>query len=271
MPLQNDIAARFHKLMAYEKLGGFDSAVAAGLVTGLTIVNKFGGGVVQTAERTVWDNMAVADYPYKFTNTPMTIVSSNALDISQTIRLYYIELVGDDWVYKTGVAVTNGLTPVTLKEANADWTPKSNDAAIMFPYRVSNAGTGHTTGSLVGTLTVANAGTTYAQIVNGYNQTLMALFPIATGYSAFVHSVGRSVVGADKACTFIYASTSFGQCRQSKIVKGLINGSEETQFDLPYYFPEKTILEVRAKIDVNSANVTASFDIILIKNEFLEV
>lgn len=269
--LQNDIALMFRKLMTYEKIGGFDSAVAAGKVTGLTTVNKFGGGAVQTAERTVWDNMANADYPFKYTNTPMTIVSSSALDTGQTIHVYYVELVGTDWVYKRGVAVTNGLTPVTVKEANDDWTPMPTDASIMIPYRMSNAGTGQGTGSLIGTLTLANGGTTYAQIVNGYNQTLMALFPVATGYSAIVHAVGRSVVGADKSCTFIYSATPEGQCRQAKIVKGLINGSEDNQFDLPYYFPEKTMLEVRAKIDVNSASVTASFDLILIKNEYLEV
>lgn len=260
---------KFNALTDYAKIGGFDSAASANKVSGLSVTHKFGGGEVQTTERVVWDNMESNDYPFKFTNTTMTVVSSSVADTGQSIIVYYIELVGDDWVYKKGIATTNGTTPVTILEADDNFISIGTNAQIMFPYRMSNRGTGQNAGNLVGTLTCANGGTTYAQIRNGYNQTLMAIFPIATGYSAFVHSIGRSVIGSSKACTFIYTSMGFGKCRQAKIVTGLTSGSEDTQFDLPHFFEEKTILSVRAKIDVGTADVNASFDLILVENEVL--
>lgn len=259
----------YNRILRSERIGGFDSSVAAGQVPGFTVVNKFGGGIVQTTERTVWDNMANADYPYKYTNSVMTGVSDDVLDTGQTIRINYIENVGGDWVYKKGVMVTNGLTPVNIKEADDNFVSLGTDANIMFPYRIINIGTGQGTGGMVGTFDVKTGATVYGQINNGYNQSLMSLFPVATGYSAIVHSIGRSVVGADKATTFIYSAIPFGQVRQAKRVAGLISGSEYETFDLPYFFGEKTILEVRSKIDVNTASVNAWFDLFLIENEYL--
>lgn len=249
--------------------GGFDTQVSIGNVEGYQVVHKFGGGTISTTERTIWDGMDTADYPYKYANTPMTIVSSNALDIGQTIKLYYISLVGTDWVYKKGVAITNGTTEVTIQEADDDFVSVGTDAAIMFPYRVINKGTGQGTGGMVGTLTVANGGTTYAKIINGFNQSLMALFPVASGYSIVVHSIGRSVVGSSKAAVFVYAAIPEGECKQSKRVAGLSSGSEYETFDLPYFFPEKTILDVRGSIDVGTAIANAWFDLHLIENSKL--
>lgn len=266
--LQQDL---HNRLLRDARIGGYDSAVSAGQVPGFTTVQKFGGGETTTTERTIWDNMINADYPYKYTNTPMTIVSTVAGDTGQTIRVNYIELVGEDWVYKNGVAITNGLTPVTIQEADDDFVSLGIDSAIMFPFRIINIGTGQGTGGVQGVLTVANGGITYGQIVNGYNQSLMALFPVASGYSAIVHSIGRSVVGSAKGTIFTYAAIPFGQVRQAKRVAGLAAGSEYETFDLPYFFPEKTILEVRCIIDVSTALVNAWFDLFVIENKYLKL
>jgi len=253
-----------------ERHGGFDSAVAIGAVPGFTTINKFGGGEVGTTERTIWDNMENADYPYKYTNTTMTGESDDPLDTGQTIRLSFIELVGSDWVYKKGIMVTNGTTPVTIQESDDDWVSLGTNAKIMFPYRIVNTGTGQGTGGMAGTFDIKTGATIYGQIRNGYNQSLMALFPIATGYSAIVHEIGRSVVGSSKGTIFTYAAIPFGQCRQAKRVVGLSESSESETFDLPYFFPEKTILEVRSIIDSGTADVNAWFDLFVIETEYLE-
>lgn len=251
------------------RVGGFNSAVSVSQIPGFTAVQKFGGGSVQTTERTIWDNMANADYPYKYTNSVMTGVSDDEADTGQTIRIDYIELDGEDWVYKKGTMVTDGLTPVTIQEADDDYVSIGSDANIMFPYRVINIGTGQGTGSMAGTFDIKTGATIYGQINNGFNQSLMAFFPVATGYSALVHSIGRSVVGADKATIFTYSAIPFGQVRQAKRVAGLSTGSEYEIFDLPYFFGEKTILEVRGVIDVSNASVNAWFDLFLIDNEYI--
>ena len=264
--LQTDL---HNKLLRNERIGGFDSAVAAGQVPGFTAIQKFGGGVVTTTERTIWDNMENSDFPYKYTNTAMTGESDDILDTGQTIKISYIELVGDDWVYKKGTMVTNGTTPVTIQEADDDYVSLGVNAAIMFPYRIINTGTGQGTGGMAGTFDVKTGATIYGQINNGYNQSLMALFPVASGYSAIVHSVGRSIVGSGKAAIFTYSAIPFGEVRQAKRVAGLSSGSEYETFDLPYCFPEKTILEVRCIIDSSTAKVNAWFDLFVIENEYL--
>lgn len=261
--LQNEL---HNRLLRSERIGGFDSSVSAGQVPGFQTVNKFGGGTVSAIERTIWDNMASDDYPYKYTNSIMTGASDNPLDTGQTIRVNYLELDGEDWIYGRGVMVTNGTTPVTIQEADENWVSLGTDANIMFPFRIINIGTGQGTGGMIGTFDVKTGATIYGQINNGFNQSLMAIFPIATGYNAIVHSIGRSVVGADKATTFTYAAIPFGQVRQAKRVAGLISGSEYETFDLPYFFPEKTILEVRGQITVSTAIANAWFDLFLIES-----
>lgn len=253
----------------YEMLGGRDSATSSGNIEGQSVVHKFGAGVVNTDNKIIWDDMVNGDYPFKFTNSNMTAVSTDPLDTGQTVKVFYIELVGDDWVYKNGVIVTNGTTPVDVFEADENFVSLGTLANIMFPFRMINTGTGQNTGSMVGNLTVQDGATVYAKITNGYNQSLMALFPVASGYSVFIHSIGRSVVGSSKACEFTYVAMPFGECEQSKIVKGLSSGSEDTVFDLPYFFPEKTILYVRSKIDTGTAEVTGSFDMLLIESQYV--
>lgn len=264
-----DVLQDLETSLDWESIGGRDSAASAGLILGQSVVHKFGAGIVTNANNVVWDNMETSDYPFKFTNTNMTVVSTSAGDTGQTIHIYYIELVGIDWVYKKGVAVTNGLTPVTIQEADDNFVSLGTDANIMFPFRMINKGTGQNAGGMLGNLTCQTGATVYAKITNGYNQSLMALFPIATGYSAFIHSIGRSVVGSAKACEFTYVAMLFGECEQTKIVKGLSSGSVDTVFDYPYFFEEKTILYVRASIDTGSASITSSFDLLLIENEYL--
>lgn len=253
----------------YEVLGGRDSASTSNNIEGQFVVHKFGAGIVDDLNKIIWDDMATSDYPFKFTNSNMTASSTSPLDTGQTVKVFYIELVGEDWVYKNGVIVTNGLTPVNVEEADENFVSLGTLANIMFPFRMINIGTGQNAGGMVGDLTVEEGGTIYARITNGYNQSLMAIFPIATGYSVFIHSIGRSVVGSNKACEFTYVAMPFGQCEQAKIVKGLSSGSVDTVFDFPYFFTEKTLLYVRASIDAGTAAVTGSFDMLLIENEYL--
>jgi len=264
--LQNEL---HNIILRSEKIGGFDSSVAAGQVPGFKIVNKFGGGFISSTERTIWDGMAAADYPYKYTNTTMTAVSDNVLDTGQKVCVQYLEITDGVWLHKNGVLTTDGTTPVTIEEADEDFITLGTNANIAFPFRIINKGTGQGTGDMAGTLTVANGGTTYGQIINGFNQSLMAIYPVPTGYSAIIHSIGRSVVGADKASVFTYSAIPFGECRQAKRVAGLISGSEYETFDLPYFFGEKTILEVRGLISSSTAVANAWFDLFLIDNTVL--
>ena len=147
MALTNLVRNKVLNNLEMQRVGGRDSAATAGLIPGQSVVHKFGAGVIQTTNRVIWDNMATADYPFKFTNSNMTIQSTQAADTGQTIKIYYIELDGTDWVYKKGVAITNGTTSVDVNEADDDFVSIGTKAEIMFPFRMINTGTGQNTGS----------------------------------------------------------------------------------------------------------------------------
>ena len=251
----------------YHKRGKFQTSVANGNVDGWGVVHKFGEGTADTTFKVIYDNMLNADYPFLIdTNLNMTIQSTDALDVGQTIRVFYVEYNASNqkWEYKVGLSTTNGLTSVTLKEVDAD-DNEVGDANVMIPYRMINEGAGTTfDDDLVGTLTLENTGTVYAQIDNGNNQTLMALFPICDDYKAVIHSIGRSVIGVNKNAEFHYKYAEYGQPSQVKRTVTLSSDSNFENFEIPFVFG-KGILTVEAKIGTGTALVSAWWDMNLIE------
>lgn len=267
--MNNDLVAN---VIRHTKTNNFKTRVAMGLVDGWQSLNKFGAGTCDTSFKVINPNMANEQYPFLIDeNKVMTIQSDNALDTGQVINVKYVEYVSSDdsWRYKEGKATTNGVTPVTVQEIDDDGSVVG-DANIMIPFRMINRGVGvSNTGGAVGTITLENGGTEYASIVDGDNQSLLAFFPIATDYSCVILGVGRSVIGSSKACDFHYKAIPYGQPSQTKRTVGLVESASYENFEMPFVFPEKTILTVEAKIDVGSAEVSAWFDGLVVENEKL--
>ena len=130
----------------------YDLQVAKGLVPGTTGLFKFGFNAdIDQTEETVWD--AGGLYTYPASALAMTIVSSNANDTSAGTGARTVRVIGLDANYAevTQTVSLNGTTTVSIP------------TSLIRVYRafVVTAGSGNTA---AGTITIANGGTTYAQV-----------------------------------------------------------------------------------------------------------
>jgi len=234
-------------------------------------VNKFGEGEATTAFRTIYTNMSNADFPYKIDeNEKMEISSTSGSDTGQKIRVSYVEYVDGDWIYKEGIAITNGTTAVQVDEVDED-DVVVGDANIMIPYRLRNDGLAVSpvslSGGLVGEITLETldgAGDTYLKIVNGNNSSKACVYPIATGFTGQIFGIGRYSSDKTKVATFHYTAIPYGKPRRVERIVTLTEDSKFETFPVPYTFPEKTILEVQGKLSVAGDTIGAYWDMTVI-------
>ena len=141
--------------------------------------------------------------------------------------------------------------------------------------KVNTAGTGGKNAGVlyVGTESSPSAGVPtnkYATVAIGDNQTLMALWTVPRGYTAYVSQIDISMNTevANKFGTVSFLARPFGGVFnvQDKFVlsQDIIN----QEFTYPLKYEEKTDLEVRAIASSSNADlaVSAGIDIIYIKN-----
>jgi len=219
----------------------------AGTIPGFKRYKKFGRAptLVNGQWGTIWDGNV--DYPYADVNlVSPTLVSTNAGD-TQTIN---IEGVDEDFQYVNMDVVLTGDTPVSLPED------------IMLPFRMENM----SADSLAGTVSLSVGATDYAIIRNGaneYNQTQMAIMVVPAGYYGLVTKVGFSYAGNNTG-EVNYRSKSFGGAWKTKRPLDI---NEVYSEEVDFFFPEKTILDVRAKPSTANTSASAWFDLILVEKE----
>ena len=150
----------------------FELQVSRGQIPGHYRVHKFGfNALINETEETIWDVGAL--YAYPSAAVKMTATSTdgaNDEDVQVTIQ-------GLDADYNQ-ISET-----VTL-----EWQRHSGDqffllACVQSLYRRF--------GAIVGTINITNTGTTYARITLGENQTLMCVWTVPAGYTAYLTSKRR--------------------------------------------------------------------------------
>lgn len=122
-----------------------------------------------------------------------------------------------------------------------------------------------------GNLNITNGGTTYARITLGENQTLMAIWTVPAGYTAYM-SRGTLSVGTANGNQFVTGRLStreFGGVFRTQAKVTLQNGFIDFPFDIPLEIPEKTDIETRAISSGTNNVVAATFTLIYIKNDTL--
>jgi hypothetical protein len=120
-----------------------------------------------------------------------------------------------------------------------------------------------------GNITIANGGTTYAQITAGENQTLMAVYTVPAGKSLYVYQ-GVATHGTATSGG-VYMTVRFmvrnpGEVFRTAVKVDVSEGEILYPFAQPLKIPEKSDVEVRAICNKNQANaVSASFDGIIVE------
>jgi hypothetical protein len=249
-------------------------AIAKGDVTGTTFVHKFGNAPdFDTADGgttgvTVWDGADDGSYDqmiYQYSSTADidSLVSSSAADTQD------IEIQGLDTNYDL-VTQTITLTGQTRAALTTD---------LIRVFRMKNVGTTDIAGnvacyvdSTISSGVVSDSTKVRAVIIDGNNQTEMAVYTIPNGKTGYVRSWFASSSGGKLTTNYIMRlkARPFGQVFQLKHRTSIADGAPIQHLYIePEVFSAKTDIEMTAKISetgVTAAGVSAGFDIVLVDN-----
>jgi hypothetical protein len=225
--------------------------VSRGLVDGHKRVFKFGyNGVIQNVEETIWDVGGLYAYPSSAVTMTATS-SSGASDASievtiQGVDTNYAELSETVTLNASGTATTTG--------------------SFLRVYRAFVSGSSASTGNI----SITNSSTTYAYLSISHQQSLMSLWTVPAGYTAYLFQIDATAftVQSNKVATIRMMTREFNGVFRTQNKFDLFQGSYHQDITCPQPIPEKTDIEFRAIADSSNADlrVAATFDIVYIEN-----
>ena len=214
---------------------------------------KFGfNSAVSTDEETVWDEGGI--YAYPTSASVMKVSSSNAADTSTVV------IAGLDANYdeiEETVTITGQTAVNTTKEF-----------LRVFRARVT---ADEPAGNIyIGTGTVSSGvpANQFAKITAGENQTLMAVWTVPAGYTAYLHqgTISSGTATVNKFSTTRLKVKPFGEVMQTKAIITLHNSFVDFDFGSPLAITEKSDIEARALTSSGTDSVSVTFSIIYVKN-----
>jgi len=239
--------------------------ISRGLVRGVSHINKFGinNAIADGTEETVWS--ASGAYTFSTTADITHIVSSAA-----ETQLIEIQGLDTNWNEVTQTKALTGTTGVALD------TPLIRVYRLKVLSAVTNAGVVQCG---VGAVTTSfAAGNLRAQIEIGFGQTLMAIYSVPAGYTAYLTKYYASIVGESGPPAVVPDYVVFNLFtidnvnghapRIGHVVGASLIGTSLVEHAFQPYpaASEKTDIYLTAKPDGDDASVSAGFDIILVAN-----
>jgi len=243
----------------------FELQVARGQIAYHKTIFKFGFNPdVDEILETIWAEGGL--YSYLSAATVLKVSSSSTNDTSAGTGARTVELFGLDANYDE-ISET-----VTLSGQTAVNTTQS----FLRIYRmvVRSAGTGGTNAGVIyagtGTVTAGVPANKYATIAIGDGQTLMALWTVPRGYTAYVTQTDITVATTqnNKYATVSFLARPFGEVFQVKDKFAKSESGHNQIYTFPLKFEEKTDLEMRCIGDSAGADIAiaAAFDVVYIQN-----
>ena len=244
-----------HEIRSITQVGTsepFELQVSRGQITAHYRVHKFGfNNLIQNSEETVWTNGGTYAYA---TSGENLLVSSTAGASDSGVE---ITLQGVDEDY-------NQIEEVFTLGSGTYTTTKS----FFRSYRAFVSGSQAATG----TVNFRGGGAVVrAQILAGDQQTLMCVWTVPAGYTAYLLQ--------NNVTCYTEANNKFGIVRlvsrqsdgvfRTRDKHTVVLSQNAIEYPVPLPFPEKTDIEVRAVGSSSNSNlqVSASLDMIYIKNE----
>jgi hypothetical protein len=245
----------------------FELQVARGQIAYHESVYKFGNNpAVANSVETVWSEGGL--YSYLSAATVLKVSSSSTNDASAGTGARTVELFGLDGDYNeiSETVTLNGQTAVNTTQSYL----RINRMIVR------SAGSGEANAGNIyagtGTVTTGVPANKYATIAVGDNQTLMGLWTVPAGYTAYLlqYDVSNGTTSNTPAvCKLSLVARPHGEVFQVKDVKSLTTGMHiENGLVIPIKFTEKTDFEARAISSSNSVSfdISSAFEIIYIKN-----
>ena len=223
-------------------------------------VNKF-GAIVEApldTDTIVWDGGPTYSWP---ATALITSVSQTTDQVALRGALVNVQGLDADW---------NQITQIITLDAADTTTPIVLPTPLIRCFRMILMGDVTTTS----TIRAHNAAETvdYAIITAGINQTLMAIYTVPAGYTAYMTSYYTSVTNAvnkipdNTEVRLKSANRNHGDLFTVKHAFAIPEGMPgfQHQFNPYYKFTEKTDILVEVNCAVQPAHIHAGFDLILI-------
>jgi len=231
-------------------------AIAKGDVTGTTFVSKFGQNedIGTGAYEDIWDGGGTYTWPANGT-APITHLYSTGADTVE-IEVQGLDIDGEL------VVQTKTLTGTTVVAL---------DTALWRVFRMKNLGSTDIGSSNIVHASDSGKTVSYAQIQNGNNQTLMALYTIPAGKIGYLLAGSASIVGLvrDYSIDGHVYMRSYGGVFQLKHTFGAISDGTSVfqhRYHIPLPIPAKTDITVKAISSKDGGILNATFDIVLVDN-----
>jgi len=229
-------------------------AIAKGESNGYSFVHKFGANfdVDNNSEpETVWTGGGL--YPWSALNVAKTLyILSNDSNEEGTVELQGLD---EDYNVVTETVTLNGSTAVTTLNT------------FLRVYRMIYTDDG---GGNVGVITArvdSPSGTVVAQIEGVLSQTLMCVYTVPAGYTAYMMAVDFSVQKNKDAQVLMMQRTFNTNNFRIAHMAEVYESTYRYDFPIPLPLPEKTDLELRTdNVETNNTRVTSNFTAVLIKN-----
>jgi hypothetical protein len=244
----------------------YNDDVSAGLITGVSTVNKFGRNPVVAAATVedVWDGSGIWVPPtaarlHDITSTDIRDDASPAGLGARTLEVYGLDA---SYALQSEIVQLNGLGGVTT----------ANTYMMIHRMIVRSAGaTGYNYGVISATAQVD--GTITAQIKATNNQTLMAIYQIPADKTGYLYdyymSIGRAGGAPNTYGDMRLVIKPDGEVFQLKSFIGIHNkgtGVWEKTYRYPLIITEKSIIKVQTEVDDVNSDIQAGFTLQLKDN-----
>jgi hypothetical protein len=261
--------ARYKLWSAIELAGSANPSldISAGNIPGQSNMNKFGGGFEAAAGTTydVWDNAvanAVYDWPTTATITHVRAATDSAATQGLAVELKGLDANWNITVQNATLDAIDSETEVLLTTPLIRIFRKRVIANVVADQNIWSGATGMA------------AATATSVIQAGNNQTLMALYTVPNGKTAYMTGFYASVVDAtNKTPTSTEvrlwaADRDNGYEFQLKMATAIAEGgSAEHHHFSPYNkFTQKTDIKVTMNCTDEAGHVHAGYDLILVDN-----
>ena len=230
-------------------------AIAKGESNGYSFVHKFGANfdIDNNSEpETVWTGGGL--YPWSVLETAQTLyILSEDNDDTGTLEVQGLDA---DYNLLTETITLTGTTAVAT----------SNTFLRVYRMVYTDDGAGNL-GDITARVT-SGTGTVVAHIEAGFSQTLMCVYTVPAGKTAYM-MVGDFSVQKNKDAQVLMLQRAFGT--NNFRIAHMAEVYETTyryDFPIPLPIPEKTDLDIRAdNVETNNTRVTCNFTMVLVNNK----
>ena len=239
----------------FGKTEPFYLQLARGQIENHKHIFKFGFNPdINGTEETIWDVGGIYAYP----------VSAVTMTATTT----------------AGVPATDNGVKITIQGLDADYNEVSQEVTL------AGSGTATTTQTFLcvfrafvsgsqaptASVNITNGGTTYARVTLNDNQTLMAVWTVPAGYTAYIikGNIGTGTANNNQYIVSRLVFRELGGVFRTQAKVTIQEGEIAFDFEVPIAFPEKTDIEARALSSGSNNLIFADFEMIYIKNSSVD-